>query len=117
MKGKIRWIVIFVSLFMIVSLSRSVVDLWERRFIVKKEQDRLIQLEKKHQELTDKLHLVQTSSFVEKEARERLGLAKEGDTVIIMDTNTYPENARTGNSSGITSTQIPYWKQWWGVFF
>ncbi|KKS88073.1 MAG: hypothetical protein UV63_C0043G0002 [Microgenomates group bacterium GW2011_GWC1_43_11] len=52
MKGKIRWIILLVSIFMIISLSRSVVDLWERRNIVQEEQKRLSQLEKKHEELT-----------------------------------------------------------------
>jgi hypothetical protein len=102
---------------MIISLSRSVVDLWERRKIVKEEQERLTQLEKRHEELTEKLKMVQTPGFVEKEARERLGMAKEGDTIIIMDTNFTVQKERVGMISNESSGQLPYWKRWWQMFF
>ena len=117
MRERNRWIIILVSLFMIISLSRSVVDLWERRKIVKEEQDRLSQVEKKHKELTEKLNMVQTPAFVEKEARERLGMAKAGDTVIIMDTGTTSPKEREGIPATDSSGQLPYWKQWWQMFF
>jgi len=102
---------------MIISLSRSVVDLWERRKIVKEEKERLVQVEKKHEDLTEKLNMVQTSAFVEKEARERLGMAKAGDTVIIMDTNSTFPKEREGILSTDPSGQIPNWKRWWQIFF
>ena len=102
---------------MIISLSRSVVDLWERRKIVKEEQERLTQLEKRHEELTKKLKMVQTPGFIEKEARERLGMAKEGDTIIIMDTSSTAQKERVGILSTNPSGQLPYWKRWWQIFF
>jgi cell division protein FtsB len=117
MKNKNQWIIIFVSIFMIVSLSRSVVDLWERRKIVKEEQERLALVEKKHQELTEKLKMVQTPAFVEKEARDHLGMAKPGDTVIIMDTSSDNEKEHEGILSTNSSGQVPYWKRWWMIFF
>ena len=117
MKGKGRWIIICVSIFMIISLSRSVVDLWERRKIVTEEQARLARIEKRHGELSEKLKTVQTPSFVEKEARERLGMAKAGDTVIIMDTGSLPKEEQVGILLRDNSGEMPYWKQWWGIFF
>lgn len=117
MKGSKRWIIICVSIFMIISLSRSVVDLWERRKIVKEEEKRLVQIEKRHQELMEKLKTVQTPSFVEKEARERLGMAKEGDTVIIMDASGLPPDERIGILSQDQPGDMPNWKRWWGLFF
>ncbi|HCM82250.1 MAG: Septum formation initiator [Candidatus Gottesmanbacteria bacterium GW2011_GWB1_44_11c] len=116
MKGKIRWIILLVSIFMIISLSRSVVDLWERRNIVQEEQKRLSQLEKKHEELTKKLEMVQTSAFVEKEARDRLGMAKEGETIIIMGESPLPQNTGKAPQPG-NSPMLPNWKQWWKIFF
>lgn len=135
MKGKIRWIIIFVSLFMIVSLSRSVVDLWERRSILVQEQMRLSEAQKRHDELSDKLQKVQTPAFVEQEARERLGMAKEGETVILMDTTgederpadakamagrlkTEDRGRKTDDGGQKTEERKESnWKQWWGVFF
>jgi cell division protein FtsB len=116
MRGGIRWIIILVSIFMIISLSRSVMDLWERRKILEVEQKRLTQLEQKHEELEQKLKMVQTPAFVEKEARDRLGMAKEGETVIIMGDSSLPQD--TGKQTQLdTSSMLPYWKQWWRIFF
>ena len=102
---------------MIVSLSRSVVDLWQRRAIVKKEQERLVLVEQRHQELTERLKTVQTPAFVEKEARERLGMAREGDTVIIMDNMGSEKEEQGGVSISRYREPVPNWKRWWQVFF
>lgn len=116
MSRKIRWIVIFVSIFTIISLSRSVVDLWERRTIVEQEQRRLREFEKKHEDLTQKLQIVQTPEFVEREARERLGMAKEGETIILLDGSSLPDD--TGKEIQVDNAPtLPYWKRWWQVFF
>jgi len=128
MKGNGRWIIIAISLFVIASLARSVVDLWQRRSIVEQEKKRLSALEKKHEELTKKLEMVQTPMFIEKEARERLGMAKEGETIILMNNasrtesveGSLPEQAQShpiGMQSGESLQQIPYWKRWWMTFF
>ncbi len=111
---RIQWVIIAVSLFMIISLSHSVVDLWGRRSIVGQEEARLKETQKRHDELTKRLQTVNTETFVEQEARERLGLAKEGDTVIIMNTNPLPGGEQPKDEFG---EPIPNWKQWWQVFF
>ena len=117
MGKNIRWIVILVSVFMIISLSRSVVDLWGRRNIVEQEQKRLSELEKKHEELVKKHDLVQTPAFIEREARDRLGMAKEGDTVILMDQSSVGKSSSQKTTEYGFSEELPNWKQWWGVFF
>lgn len=116
MGKNIRWIVILVSLFMIISLSRSVGDLWGRRNIVEQEQKRLSELEKKHEELVEKYDLVQTPGFVEREARDRLGMAKEGDTIILMDQSSVGAYSPKGTGDG-SLEELSNWKQWWEVFF
>jgi cell division protein FtsB len=116
MKKNFHWLVIAISVFMIISLSRSVVDLWERQNIVKQEEKRLQEVEKKHNELTKTFQMVQTNAFVEKEARERLGMAKAEDTVIIMDTaQVSQENNNGGKREELESA--PNWKLWWQMFF
>lgn len=117
MSGKIRWIVILVSLFMIISLSQSVVDLLEKRAIVKQEQERLSDLKEKHEELTKKFEMVQTPAFIEKEARERLGMAKDGETVIIMGDSSLPQQQAEGKVLNDLSRPESNWKRWWQVFF
>jgi len=101
---------------MIISLSRSVVDLWGRRTIVREEQERLAQLQKRNQELKEKKQFVETTTFIEQEARDRLGMAREGETVILMDTgNTVESKGHTVIHS--PSDQTSNWKRWWQIFF
>lgn len=105
---------------MIYSLSRSVIDLWQRRTIVGEEQKRFAVAQKRHEELTKKLEMVQTPAFVEQEARDRLGLAKEGDTILFID-NSPDKNDTTSvvSDSPLEGDrhQLPNWKRWWQVFF
>jgi len=119
MGNNIRWVIILVSAFMIISLFPSVVDLWERRKIIDQEQQRLTELNKKHEELTKKFEMVQTPAFIEKEARERLGMAKAGETIILTDQTSQADTPRAllKESGDGTSVKLPYWKRWWQVFF
>lgn len=103
-------------MFLVVSLSKSVVDLWQRRTIVEQERKRLTEIEKKHDELQQKLETVQTPEFIEREARERLGMAKEGETIILMDETPFFQNGEGGGDMSISST-LPHWKRWWQAFF
>lgn len=104
------------GLYLIVSFSR---DLWN---LVKKEGEiqeanlRLGKLKVKNEQLEKQLQLVESPGFVEKEAREKLGLTKEGETVLIL-----PENIeeKDGNSQSYTlgEQKIPNWQKWRRLFF
>ncbi len=64
--------------------------------------------------LKQKLSQSQTPEFVEREARDKLGLVKEGEVVILMDT---PGVANSGQGAQEQGDTIPKWKQWWRLFF
>ena len=96
----------------IFGLSQSVVRLMGRKGMLKTKQEELVRLQKEQENLQNKLDLAQTPEFIEKEARERLNLAKVGETIILVE-------------SGDTQAQIqeketiivPNWKKWWHLFF
>lgn len=116
MKGNFRWILIAISVFAIINLSGSVLDLFQRRNIIRDEQKRLDALKKRHDELTQRLAYVQTPAFVEQEAREKLGMAKEGETVILTD-QTMPLPDTVDMHKQVSSGDLPNWKRWWRIFF
>lgn len=108
----IRLVIGVISLFLSFGLARSVVNHWQKRTIVSDRQEALRREQARNQELTESLKSATSAAFIEKTAREKLGLIKEGDTVVLMtNDNTYmTNNANTPESA-------PNWKKWWGLFF
>lgn len=62
-------------------------------------------------ELKNRLVEATSSAFVEKLAREKLGLMKENDTVILLDTTAINRK----NLVGTVTTQSN-WEAWWSLF-
>ena len=114
-----RWFLItyaVIGMIIIINLIRSSLDLYSRRSIVQEKEIELRELEAEHAELTQELEYVQTDEFVEKEAREKLGLVKEGEMVVLV--GELGEEPKTKNQEPRTKHQSePQWKAWWRLFF
>jgi cell division protein FtsB len=106
-----RGVILVLSLLAAFGVVRSVVTIWQKRGIVEERVAVLKMEEAKRADLEAKLREATTSAFVERVAREKLGLVREGEKVVIMD--------RTQSSQSATSKleHIPTWKQWWQLFF
>ncbi|MBI5358396.1 septum formation initiator family protein [Candidatus Amesbacteria bacterium] len=86
--------------------------LWRTRSIVKDAQIRLEKTRLENQKLTQKLAEIQSEEFVEREAREKLGLGKPGETILIL-----PDQI-TNHKSQITNQDDfkPNWRLWWDLY-
>jgi cell division protein FtsB len=106
-------IIAIINIFIIIGLIRSILDLNKRWGIVKNRENTLNRLLTENKRLKRSLKDAQSPNFIEKEARDKLGLAKPGDSIVIMQkqapiTSTSPQNS--------TNT-LPVWQQWWQLFF
>lgn len=108
----IRLIIGIVSLVVSIGLARSIVDHWQKRTIVSERQEALRLEEARNRELVVKLEEATSSAFIEREAREKLGLVKEGDTIVLIDRT---QNVRTNDQT--KAEDLPNWKKWWRLFF
>lgn len=108
----IRLIIGVVSLFVSVGLVRSIVDHWHKRTIVSERQEALGREEQRNRELVAQLEEATSAAFIEKEAREKLGLVKEGDTVVLMTNDKLQKTHET-----TMQETAPNWKKWWKLFF
>jgi cell division protein FtsB len=73
------------------------------------------QLEAKNRELKKKFSKIQTEEFIEQQARDKLGLGKDGETVVII-----PEDKLKmvmGASQSAQIERLPNWLGWFRVFF
>ena len=68
------------------------------------------EVEEKHAELENRLIEATSAAFIEKIARDKLGLVREGETVVIMD-----KSPVIGNQSSVKEESN--WRKWWGLFF
>ena len=113
-KKLIPSLIIIFSLYLIVSLSRQIFDLVQKEKIIGKEQLKLEQLKVETLVLKEQLGYVQSEEFTEKEAREKLGMTKEGETVVILPEDF--EEMVEQSQGAVETEEIPNWKQWLGLF-
>jgi len=97
---------------LIVNFSLQILKLRQASLILEKRKEELAILEKRNKELTKKKERVESQGFVEEEARKKLGMVKEGDTMEIIPKATPPIRVEE-----TLSGQEPNWRKWWRVFF
>lgn len=111
----VRFIVIVVSIVMVINLSRSIWDLWRRRDVLGERQEVLRRVEEENRRLQSELEYAQSPEFVEQEARNRLGLGREGEEVVLLPKSQIPNpNIQTNEEK---EENLPNWKKWWRLFF
>ena len=71
-------------------------------------------LEAKNKELRKKLSQIQSFQFLEEQARNKLGLSKAGETVVVIPEEKLKTVLGTSASAQI---RLPNWLGWWKVFF
>jgi len=76
--------IIVAGLFIIYGSSRNILELWQQKQRVWRMQKEVQDLEAKEAELKKQLEYYRSDDYVEKMAREKLLLQKEGETVILL---------------------------------
>lgn len=71
-------------------------------------------LEAKNRELKNKLSEVKTREFIEEQARNKLGLSKNGETVVVIPEEKLKMVLGASQSAEI---RLPNWLGWLKVFF
>jgi len=80
----------------------------------------LAQQERENTELKAKLEEVQSPAFIERMARETLGMVKEGETVVLVPKTPHanlPAGEGGANDQRREEGNVPKWRQWWKLFF
>ncbi len=108
----LRIIIAFICLLVLISAPGSIRNLWQKKSIILDKKAELAREKAKNEELKQKLSEVQSPQFIEKEAREKLGMARVGETVVLLD------KSQAANLNDQTKTEnIPNWQKWRKLFF
>ena len=70
-------------------------------------------LEAKNRELKKKLIQIQSPQFIEEQARDKLGLSKTGETIVIIPDD---KLKMVMGASESAKPRLPNWLGWWKVF-
>jgi cell division protein FtsB len=108
--GKI--VVWIISLILCLSAGGTIVNLWARRGIVSEREADLARLQQENKTLENALQDARGEQFVERVARDKLGMVKPGETIVIM-----PDSAGNEINAAHNNSNTAYWRQWWGIFF
>ena len=83
---------------------------------IKREADVVESLKDKKEEIQKQLEYVQSQDFIEQEARNKLGLAKEGEIIIILPDEESLKKLSPRREEEQELLPEPNWKRWLGLF-
>ena len=115
--------IIVVSLFVINGLSRNLVELWQQKMRLKRAADEVVQLKLKEEELKKQLEYYQSDEYVEKIARDKLLLAKPGETILLLPQpngnnpiNQFPISTNNPMDTETNQVNLSNWQKWAKLF-
>lgn len=106
--------IIILGLVLSFSLIRNLYNSYQNYQILASTQSKLTKLQQENADLKTNLSQVNDPSYIEREARERLGLVKPGEVVVILPP---PGSAEATQATTSANLPRPVWRQWLGLFF
>jgi len=108
-------VVILLSLVLAYNLITQIIDSVKSGDRLSQAADNVYKLEAKNKELKKKLSEVQSPEFIEQQARDKLGLGRPGETMVIIPDEKLKEVM--GASQPAQQIRLPNWLGWLRVFF
>lgn len=112
-----NYLLIFIFLLMLTSLIRNILRVVESNKRIGKIQDRVEKLKKENEELEEKLAVIKSEEYIEKQLRDKLGLAKEGEIVIVLPDEKILETLAPSLEEEEETLPDPNWKRWLEMFY
>jgi cell division protein FtsB len=107
---------LFMAIFLSFSLVRNIVSFTKSQQALKKEEVLIAELEREVASLEGQVKLVNTQDFVEKVARDKLGLAKEGETVVVLPEDEVLARLAPQIPDSEDFLPEPNWQKWMNLF-
>ena len=103
---------ILISVLLVVKSSKRILSFRDTSAKVGEENARLEKLRVENQQLKQELEYKKSNEFVEGEIRNKLGLAKDGETVVIL-----PQDQNQDGNQVAQKPEKPNWQKWKDLFF
>ena len=96
-----------------VALVRSVYDLWQKGSILEAEEERFARARYTNEELRQQDEELKDPMYIEKQAREKLGLSRPGEAVVVLPPDNSVQTIET-DRAGVFGEKTAY-EQWIAV--
>lgn len=113
----VEWLAVGLGLLLAIRTGASVLRLWKAGDRVKTAQAELELTQVENLKLKGQVAYSQSDEFVEREARDKLGLGREGEVILIL-----PEQSESSLKSQVSNPKSeiedirPNWKKWWDLY-
>ena len=113
----IGYALLLLVVLMLVSIARNIGRIASIRSEVEKEKMKMEKIQKENEELERQIFETQGFEFIEKQLRDKLGLAKEGEVIVVLpDEETLRKLApKVYEEQDVLPD--PNWKKWLNLFF
>ena len=112
MKKAIFIFTVIVFLIIINNLLHSIYDLWHKQDLLTSAKKELEVEKLKNSKLKGELSYVETQTFLDETARNKLFLAKPGEQQVLIS-----KDLIKTSSEASSKANIPNWQKWWKLFF
>ena len=106
-----------VSLLMLMSLTRNIMKVREAKEGLKEKEDDIEKIREENEELSQRVEIFKSEEFVESQLRDKLGLAKEGETIIVLPDEETIKKFAPSDEKEEEILPDPNWKKWFKLFF
>lgn len=113
MKKILFVITIIASIIIINNLVHSIYDLWHKKDLVVRNQQELIAQKQENIRLKSELSYTKSREFIEKEARDKLFLVKQGEQQVLIQQDLIKESKQPQKENKDEAN----WEKWWELFF
>lgn len=107
----VNWLLFLLSIAFVGNIIRTTTSLSGEDNIIKEAKDKLQKVTDENQNLKRQLAQVGSQEFIEKEARNKLNLGKEGEIVLIL-----PSISPFLTPPPIPADSSPNWQKWMKIF-
>lgn len=109
----VAYIILILSLLFIISLLKNSWRLFHADERLKTARKKLVELKKENQTLQEKFQFYQSDQFIESQIRDKLQMAKPGETIIILPENLSRESSKSGSERNqTTDKELSNWQKW-----
>ena len=117
LKTYLNIVYVGISLLMLVSLTRNIMKVREAKERLKEKEDYIEKIREENDELSQRVEIFKSEEFVESQLRDKLGLAKEGETIIVLPDEETIKKFTPSDEKEEEILPDPNWKKWFKLFF
>lgn len=111
------WIILLLIVLFFISFLRTGYKIFEAKKAINQIKEKIVSLRVENENLQKELEKTQSEAFIEKQLRDKLGMAKEGEIVVILpDSETLGKLVREAEKEE-EMLPDPNWKKWFKLFF